>query len=136
MRTALFITLILAVSSSARADGDLDIRPAIIVRNGDCQLLVRHRPSADVSAAPTDAYGRPVAPADESGWFRPPRLNFTIQAPTIERETWRSEPALIELSLDLETGEITSDGRPIPGLSEADLVKACSENLSEPRSAP
>lgn len=140
MRTAAAVTLTLALLPAASlADGDPSLdtaTPAITIKEGDCPLLAHHSAAPGVTATATDAYGRPVAPAEELGSFRPPALRFIIQARTIERETWRSEPALMELSLDLETGEITSGGQPIPGLSEADLVKACNENLSEPRSAP
>ena len=72
-----------------------------------------------------DAYNRPVALAEETPSIAPPLLHFWIEVPTIERETWRSEPKLMELTLDLATGDITSNGRPVSGLSASDLVKAC-----------
>lgn len=140
MRSPILPALVVALLPTvSQADGNPEAgtsRPTVIVKEGDCRLLTRHHPLADVSATAIDAYGRPVVPAEEGGSFRPPRLRFIIQAPAIERETWRSEPALMELTLDLDTGEITSGGHPVRGLSETDLVKACSENLSEPRSAP
>jgi hypothetical protein len=130
-RTAIAVAALAAfLPTTSRADGWVeDGWPEdIVLQAEDCRLLAEHYPALDVTAAPFDAYGRPVAPADEQPVFRPPELRFLVEAPTIERGTWRSEPGLMELTIDLETGEISSRGKPVPGLTSTGLLKACNRN--------
>jgi hypothetical protein len=72
-----------------------------------------------------------VPPADLNPVLRPPLLTLLIEAPVIEKGTWRSEPRLMEVTIDLETGEIFSRGRTVPGLTSADLIKACARNPND-----
>src|SRR5262245_19655915 len=119
-RSYLAFAVILACSV-AKADGP-PVSESMTMSPKNCRYLAQFYPEAGLTAAPVDAYGRPVAPADEAPQFRPPAIKLLVEAPTIEKRTWRSEPRLVELTIDLATGEITANGAPVPGLTSADLI--------------
>lgn len=132
MRAAILIPfLLLAGTASAEVRG-VEVAPA------DCRVLERHRPDADVEAGAAyrpgvDAAGRPVAPADLGGGWRPaapPALELGL---AVEPLRGGGDPFGLagsampvgRVRIDARTGEATLDGRPLGPADREAMVVAC-----------
>ena len=104
------------------------------ISRDDCQRLVRHVPAADVAYQPgQDVYGRPVAPADLAGGFQldlPRRFSFDLEFQPLDRdELDQSTFSVGRVSVDIVSGQVTYNGRPVQSEAQAELAARCRQAL-------
>ncbi|GAB6053696.1 hypothetical protein JCM17960_25160 [Magnetospira thiophila] len=122
----LLILLAIASASQALAQSTLQ------VSRRDCQSLVEHRPSDDVTYRPgVDVRGRPVAPADLNGGSPlqlPERINIPITIDLAERYGFddRGMGASTTLgTVSVRGGQAFWNGKPLNGGDQAAIAEAC-----------
>ncbi len=123
---------VLAAETAAPA-----LRPSLIlVREADCQWLVRHRPDDDVAYRPgVGVDGRPVAPADVTP---PPDTGFKIVSFDLLRRPVTGRDLLVEgrvgeIAVDVDSGEVTLNGQPLAPRVHRAVVAYCAGRETGPR---
>ena len=122
----------MAQAGSAQAQGGAR---AVISRD-DCQRLVRHVPAADVAyQGGQDVYGRPVAEADLAGGFQldlPSRFSFDLEYQPLARDDLDlSTFSVGRVSVDVISGAVTYNGRPMQSEAQAELSARCRDALRQ-----
>ena len=113
--------------------------PVYITRN-DCQALVGHQPSTDVTYKPgVDVHGKYVAPADLPGsqmsGLVPDKITFDLKInplayapalPTAQGQKFANTAMpLAHVEVDLKTGETRLNGRPLDDAQTLVVREAC-----------
>lgn len=130
-----------ALAQTTGSVGELTMqgRPAAI-SGTDCRYLVQHHPDPGVAYTPgVDVHGKPVAPADLPGgaqWQLPPVVEFTLvvnpfnaqgsASPSAQaRQFVNTQLPVAHVSVDLRTGQVLLDGKPVDGGTADAVVAAC-----------
>jgi hypothetical protein len=133
---------ILSAGSVTAGDAPAPQGRMIIVTPEICRSLTQYVPPPDVTYTPgVDVNGNPVAPADLPGdttWKPPQNFEFSvILNPFNPSGTARSAAAkrfsntqmpVAKIHIDLATGEVTLDGKPIGESDAAAIAAACREH--------
>jgi hypothetical protein len=132
----IFIIIGCLISMSAfAADDTAKLAPvAPAISDKDCAAIVDYQPSADVEYKPgVDANGKPVVPADltPSVVDTPKKLSFDLninainQLGTLVPAGSQGLATFGKVVVDLTTGEVTWNGKPLEGDAMAALKAAC-----------
>ena len=107
----------------------------MLVSEGDCRLLERHVPAANVAYQPgVDVRGKPVAPADASpyGQMATPQqvaidlsLSLRDLGAAPQRSLGGAEVRLGQITVDLATNQLAFNGQPLSDPERAQFVAAC-----------
>lgn len=136
--TVLLLAALGAASPVAGAQGASEPSESetakVTISREDCRRLVRHVPAGDVAyQGGQDVYGRPVAPADLDGGFQldlPERFEFDLAYQPLERDDLDlSTFSVGRVSVNVLTGQVTYNGRPMQSDAQAELSALCQKVL-------
>lgn len=110
--------------------GPVGAQEVIAISESDCLFLEKHVPDADVTYRPgIDVNGDPVVPADlnEQQFELPEVVNFDLLVGLPLDDPLRPEGSVGKVSVNLETAQISLNGRPLSTSQYQAVIAYCKE---------